>query len=140
APATTPTVDQISQHHELRENVLRALSEAGHHMLVSMLETGEWSLDGNDIVIKVAVSATVIDMSLGSDAKRLATAAASGILGRPVKLQVVTGGTPQAVAGLARAASNGSGRSRVEQDPIVRRMREKFGAEIRTIIDYREKR
>ena len=137
APATTPTVDQISQHHELRENVLRALSEAGHHMLVSMLETGEWSLDGNGIVIKVAVSAPVIDMSLGADAERLATAAASGILGRPVKLQVVTGGTPQSVAGLA---SNGSGRSRVEQDPIVRRMREKFGAEIRTIIDYREKR
>jgi hypothetical protein len=33
-----------------------------------------------------------------------------------------------------------SGRGRAEQDPVVRRMREKFGAEIRTVIDYKEKR
>jgi len=28
----------------------------------------------------------------------------------------------------------------VDQNPIVQRMKEKFGAEIRTVIDYREKR
>jgi DNA polymerase-3 subunit gamma/tau len=140
APATAPAPAQpLDLSDNLRENVLRALSEAGHRMLVSILETGEWSLEGNEVVIKVASSATVIDMSLGADAKRLAAAAASGILGRPVKLQVVPGATPQ-IAGPTRCASNGSGRSRAEQDPIVRRMRQKFGAEIRTIIDYREKR
>src|SRR5438876_617646 len=123
----------------LREAVLRALSDAGHHMLVSMLEAGEWKLEASDLVIQVASSATVIDMSLGADAKRLAIAAASGLLGKPIKLRVNPGGTPQN-AGPTRIASNGSGRSRAEQDPIVRRMREKFGAEIRTIIDYRDKR
>ncbi|PYX08808.1 MAG: DNA polymerase III subunit gamma/tau [Acidobacteria bacterium] len=142
APARAPEVEParpIQLDTGLRENVLRALSDAGHHMLVSILETGEWNLEGNEVVIKVASSATVIDMSLGADAKRLAIAAASGILGRPVKLRVLPGGTPQ-ITGPTRTAANGSGRSRAEQDPIVRRMREKFGAEIRTIIDYREKR
>jgi hypothetical protein len=38
-----------------------------------------------------------------------------------------------------RRAPNGSARSRAEQDPVVQRMKEKFGAEIRTVIDYREK-
>ncbi len=123
----------------LREAVLRALSDAGHHMLVSMLEAGEWKMEAGDLVIQVASSATVIDMSLGTDAKRLAIAAASGLLGKPVKLRVIPGETPQN-AGPTRIASNGGGRSRAEQDPIVRRMREKFGAEIRTIIDYRDKR
>jgi len=33
-----------------------------------------------------------------------------------------------------------SGRSRAEQDVVVQRLREKFGAEIRTVIDYKEKR
>src|SRR5437763_1530280 len=122
----------------LREAVLRALSDAGHHMLVSMLEAGEWKLEASDLVIQVASSATVIDMSLGADAKRLAIAAASGLLGKPVKLRVIPGGVPN--TGPTRVASNGGGRSRAEQDPIVRRMREKFGAEIRTIIDYRDKR
>jgi DNA polymerase III subunit gamma/tau len=121
---------------DLRQAVLRALS--GHPTLASMMESGEWRVEGNDLVIKVAASATVIDMSLGVDARRVAVAAASRVLGRPVKLKVVPGGTPENAP--ARAASNGSGRSRAEQDPIVRRMKEKFGAEIRTIIDYKDKR
>jgi hypothetical protein len=32
------------------------------------------------------------------------------------------------------------GRGRAEQDAVVRRLQEKFGAEIRTVIDYKEKR
>jgi len=107
---------------------------------VNMLGTAEWKLEGNDVVIKVASSATVIEMSLGSDAKRLMIATASGALGRPVKLRVVTGGVAQSVARPASVSGNGGGRGRAEQDPVVRRMKEKFGAEIRTIIDYKEKR
>jgi DNA polymerase III subunit gamma/tau len=124
----------------LRSAVLNALSEAGHRMLVSMLETGEWSVEGNEVVIKVSASATVIDMSLGADAKRLAIATASGAIGRATKLKVLPGGTVQAPAPRAQASSNGGGRGRAEQDPIVRRMQEKFGAEIRTIIDQRDKK
>jgi DNA polymerase-3 subunit gamma/tau len=125
-----------AEQENLREAVLRALS--GHPTLASMMESGEWRVEGNDLVIKVAASATVIDMSLGADARRVAVAAASRVLGRPVKLKVVPGGTPENVP--TRVASNGSGRSRAEQDPIVRRMKEKFGAEVRTIIDYKDKR
>jgi len=117
-----------------------AIAEAGHRMLTSMLEAGEWSVEGNELVVKVAASETVIDMSLGAEAKRLATAAASGALGRPLKLKVISGGSAQTAPTASRNASNGSGRSRAEQDPIVLRMQEKFEAEIRTIIDYRDKR
>jgi DNA polymerase-3 subunit gamma/tau len=123
----------------LREPVLNALSGAGHRMLVSMLEAGEWRLEGNELGIKVAASEVGIEMSLGAEARRLAIATASGVLGGAVKLKVVPGAQP-ANGGPVRVASNGGGRSRAEQDPIVRRMQEKFGAEVRTIIDYREKR
>jgi DNA polymerase III subunit gamma/tau len=123
----------------LRDAVLNALAAGGHQMLVSMLEGGEWRVDGNELVIKVPSSATVIDMTLGADARRLAIATASGVAGRALKLKVIPGDvSPSATA--SRAPSNGGGRSRAEQDPIVRRMKEKFGAEIRTIIDYKERR
>ena len=56
-----------------------------------------------------------------------------------MKLKVLSGGTAQAPAPRAQSSSNGGGRGRAEQDPIVRRMQEKFGAEIRTIIDQRER-
>lgn len=137
--ATAPEAISAAQPDSLREPVLNALAAGGHQMLVSMLEGGEWRVEGNELVIKVAASATVIDMTFGADARRLAIATASGAAGRALKLKVIPGnGTSGTV--LNRPSSNGGGRSRAEQDPIVRRMKEKFGAEIRTIIDYKDKR
>jgi hypothetical protein len=122
----------------VRDAVLNALSGAGQPILINMLETAEWQVEGNELVIKVASSATVLEMSLGTDAKRLMIATAGGALGRAVKLRVVPGGVAQAA--VRTVSTNGGGRGRAEQDPVVRRMKEKFGAEIRTIIDYKEKR
>ena len=121
----------------LREAVLSALRQ--QPMLVSMLEAAEWSLEGNSLVAKVAASTTMIDMSANADARRIASAAASGAAGKPVKVLMQSGGTPHSVSPARRVSSSGSARSRAEQDPIVRRMEDKFGAEIRTVIDYREK-
>ncbi|MFZ0201178.1 MAG: DNA polymerase III subunit gamma/tau [Candidatus Sulfotelmatobacter sp.] len=131
---------------KLQSAVLQALSEGNQRILVSMLEAGEWTVEGNELVIKVAESQTVIDMSLGGEARRLAVASASGILGRAVKLKIIPGATVAPSEKRNGASkSNGTtsgvgGRGRAEQDPIVRRLQEKFGAQIRTVIDYKEKR
>jgi DNA polymerase-3 subunit gamma/tau len=128
---------------KLQVAVLQALTDGGQNFLVSMLSAGEWSVQGNELVIKISESQTVLDMSLGNDAKRLAIASASGILGRAVKLRVVPGAevsTQPKKNGAPQLAPGPGGRGRAEQDPLVRRMKEKFGAEIRTVIDYREKR
>ena len=139
---TVPAQPEVEQNlteetRALRAAVLGALVEAGHQALVSILESGEWVVTGNELSIQVASSAAMIEMSLGAEANRLMVAAASGVLGRAVKLRVVSGGVAKTPA---PRSPSGSGRSRAEQDPIVRRMKEKFGAEIRTIIDYRAKR
>jgi hypothetical protein len=55
-------------------------------------------------------------------------------------LKVIPGGTAQAAPARPAATGNGGGRARAEQDPIVQRLREKFGAEIRIIIDQRDKK
>jgi DNA polymerase-3 subunit gamma/tau len=121
----------------LRDAVLNALGN--QQMLVSLLENAEWSLNGNALIAKVAASGTMIEMSFTADTRRIASAAASGLAGRPIKMQIQPGGAPQVISAPRRSSSNGSARSRAEQDPIVQRMQEKFGAEIRTVIDYREK-
>jgi len=122
----------------LREAVLNALGN--QQMLISLLEGAQWRLEGNALIAQVAASSAMIEMSFSADARRVASTAASGLAGRPIKVQVEPGGAPQPAAPARRAATlNGSARSRAEQDPIVQRMRERFGAEIRTVIDYREK-
>jgi DNA polymerase-3 subunit gamma/tau len=137
-PSPEPQIEKV------RSAVLQALADSNQRILVSMLESGEWSLQGNELIIKVSESQTVVDMSLGPDGKRQAIASASGILGRAVKLRIVPGATVappenKRNGGILSAGGPG-GRGRAEQDPVVQRMREKFGAQIRTVIDYRERR
>jgi DNA polymerase-3 subunit gamma/tau len=142
AAAAAPSIER------LQRAVLQALADGNQRILVSMLEAGEWTVEGNEVVIKVSESQTVVDMSVSADARRLAIAAASGILGRAVKLRLVPGATVATAEGKSNgnaaessAANSGvGGRSRAEQDAVVRRLQEKFGAEIRTVIDYKEKR
>jgi DNA polymerase-3 subunit gamma/tau len=131
----------------LKSAVLQALTDGNQRILVSMLEAGEWTVEGNELVIKVSESQTVVDMSLGADGRRLAVASASGVLGRAVKLKIIPGAAVAATevkrngAGRTSGASlRASGRNRAEQDLVVRRLQEKFGAQIRTVIDYKEKR
>jgi DNA polymerase III subunit gamma/tau len=132
----------------LQGAVLKALADGNQRILVSMLEAGEWAVEGNEVVIKVSESQTVVDMSLGADGRRLASASASGVLGRAVKLRIVPGGTAATTEGKGNGRASRSsgtklaagGRGRAEQDAVVRRLQEKFGAEIRTVIDYKEKR
>ena len=116
---------------------IKSYAGAGQAMLCSMLETGEWKIAGNELIVKVAASAGLIEMSVSSEARRMMIGAASGALGRAVKLQILPGATPHAVPPRT-PPTNGSSRGRAEQEPVVQRMKEKFGAEIRTIIDYRK--
>ena len=144
SPAQLGTRGTTAPIEKLQGAVLQALMDGNQRILVSMLEAGEWTVEGNELVIKVSESQTVVDMSLGPDARRLAIASASGILGRAVKLRIVPGAALAATDNrnrtTAKASAGPGGRSRAEQDSVVRRMQEKFGAQIRTVIDYKEKR
>jgi DNA polymerase III subunit gamma/tau len=123
-------------------HVLTELENAGHKMLASTLEGGSIELRGGELVVKVSQSAAVIDMMMGPEPKRIANAAASKAGGRPLKVNVIGGAPARNGNGVqaARPVRNGAGaRSRAAEDPLVRRMQEKFGAEIRTVIDHREK-
>jgi DNA polymerase-3 subunit gamma/tau len=124
-------------------HVLAELEKAGHKMLASTLESGSVTLEGNELRVTIERSASVIDLMMGPEPKRVANAAASAAVGRPVKVNVLSGvpanGNGAAAAQVVRPRDGASARSRAAEDPVVQRMREKFGAEIRTVIDHRAK-
>ncbi|HJS97872.1 MAG TPA: DNA polymerase III subunit gamma/tau [Terriglobales bacterium] len=125
----------------LRAAVVGALENGGHRTLAYMLDAGDWSLHGNELAIKVSAAPGVVDMAFGPEPKKIASTVASGAAGRPLKV-AVTGGAANGMAKprFASSTGNSQGRNRALEDPVVRRMQDKFGAEIRTIIDHREKR
>ena len=108
-----------------------------------LLARGEWELTGNQINLRVPLSERVIDLSIGAEAKRLLIQEASRVCGRLMKLNFSGGGTAR--NGPVERVTNGNGkgsgvaRQRAAEDPIVRRMQEKFGAEVRTVVDLRQK-
>jgi DNA polymerase-3 subunit gamma/tau len=126
----------------LRGAVVSALENGGHRTLAYMLDAGEWSLQGNELTVKVAAAPAVLDMAFGAEVKKIANTAATSAAGRPLKLMLVGGGANNNASKPRSAApvGNGGGRNRALQDPVVQRMREKFGAEVRTIIDHKERR
>jgi DNA polymerase-3 subunit gamma/tau len=126
----------------LRAAVVGALENGGHRTLAYMLDAGDWSLQGNELTVKVSAAPAVVDMACGPEPKKIASTAASGAAGRLLKVAVTGGaaGNGTAKPRPASSAGNSQGRNRALEDPVVRRMQDKFGAEIRTIIDHREKR
>jgi len=125
-----------------RDAVLGALEDASQNVLAHNLELGEWTVRGLEVSVKVAMSQVMVDVALGDGPKRIIHDALVKATGQPMKLKMVSGGTQVAskAAPLSARPSNGaSGRSRAMSDPIVKRMQEKFGAEIRSVIDHKER-
>jgi DNA polymerase-3 subunit gamma/tau len=124
-------------------HVVVALEKSpGGDNLASTLAEGAAALQGNELVITVARPQSVIPFMMNSEQKQIATAAATSAAGRPLKVTVVGGAKPEvngSASTVVRPRNGASARSRAAEDPLVQRMREKFGAEIRTVIDHREK-
>ena len=121
---------------DLAGRVLQEL-EGKHGMLAHHLEQGEWNVDEAEVTVHTAASTKMLEMLLVPEARKIINTAASAALGRPVKVQV-NGGATNGNSSPAQAPAR-PGRSRASEDPVVRRMQEKFGAEIRTVIDHKEK-
>ena len=69
----------------------------------------------------------------------MAITAATAVARRALKLKVLGGASNgnQPTVQRTQSAPIGSARQRAADDPIVRRMQEKFNAKIRTVIDKR---
>jgi DNA polymerase-3 subunit gamma/tau len=126
---------------EIQARVVGAVEEAGFPSVANLLDGGEWSLTGSEIVIKVTATPTVVEMVVNAEAKRVATTAATAAARRAIKLKILGGAAANGSASPSpriQSAPAGSARQRAAEDPIVRRMQEKFNAEIRTVIDKRQ--
>jgi DNA polymerase-3 subunit gamma/tau len=121
---------------------LGALEDAGQNMLAHNLESGEWTLRSHEVSVKVGMSQVMVDVAMGDGPKRIVHDALLKATGKPLKFKMVSGGaqfTPKAAPPAARPTNGAGARSRAASDPVVQRMQEKFGAEIRSVIDHKER-
>jgi DNA polymerase-3 subunit gamma/tau len=128
---------------KIQTATLTVMEHSGQKIIAHWLEMGEWKIDGADVIVGVSAKQSMIDAALKGEAQRQLNEAATGVSGQPVRIKLVaSSGTNGNGTGAPVARPMGDGtdaKSRAMNDPIVKRMREKFGTEIRTVVDQRKR-
>ncbi len=131
----TPVPESSATIEGIRSAVMQALETAGVRLQVFGID-----LNGNELVVQLGVVQSLLASAMSTDAQRQVAQAASQAAGRPLKLKLAPKPAGASTAAAPRAVSGPGTKSRAAEDPVVKRMQEKFGAQIRTVIDYRDKR
>jgi DNA polymerase-3 subunit gamma/tau len=119
--------------------VATALDERGHNTAAALLTAGQWTLAGDTIVIAVGVKKMMLGLTMNPEAERIAKKALLDA-GCTWKLSVVPGeGGASPVTGGARPAPVGSIQAQALENPLVRQAQDLFRAEIRSVLDLRDK-
>ena len=133
AAAAAPTIEQI------RHVVGSALAEGGHVSAAQLLGTGKWTLDGASLRIEVAgIGKKMLALTVNTAAEKIIRQELQR-LGAPARLLVVPGeGTALSAAPMATPPSGSIGEAALA-NPLVQRAREIFKAEVRSVVDLRQK-
>jgi DNA polymerase-3 subunit gamma/tau len=141
AVATQATAKAISPPsvEAMREAIDRALREAGHVSASQLLGTGSWRLDGASLRIEVSgVGKKMLALTINGEAEKIIRKELQR-LGGPACFMVVPGeGAAQSAAPMAPPIA-GSIQEAALANPLVQRAREIFKAEVRSVVDLRQK-
>jgi len=138
------TSDAVPDVNTIRAAVLQALETGGSQMLSLALEEGRWSVEGKLVSVQVEMSEEMIEVSYTRQQEKLANRAATTVAGRTVKVRLVSQSTHGAEgkpspSSSGRAPARDGIKTRAADEPVVKRMMEKFGAEIRIVMDRSER-
>ena len=138
--AATPDLDRI------RQTVCAALEREGHNTAAVLLDAGEWRENGAAIEVIVGIKKTMLSLTMNAEAEKICREGLRGIgVTRKVTFVPSEGGNggngpsggPQLAA---RPAAQGSIQAVALENPLVRQAQELFQAEVRSVLDLREKK
>jgi DNA polymerase-3 subunit gamma/tau len=132
AAISLPSIEQI------RHAVGSALAEGGHVSAAQLLGAGKWSIDGASLRIEVAgMGKKMLALTVNAAAEKIIRQELQR-LGAHTRLLVVPGeGAAQAAP--MPAPPIGSIQEAALANPLVQRAREIFKAEVRSVVDLRQK-
>jgi hypothetical protein len=126
---------------KIQTATLSAMERTAQKIVANWLEMGEWKIEGADVTIGVNAKQPMIDAALKGEAQRVLNESASEVSGQAVRVKLIPGAVNGNGTAVARpiAGDGSDAKSRAMSDPIVKKMKEKFGTEIRTVVDQRKR-
>ncbi len=132
-PAAEADLDRIAQ------AICSALEREGHGTAAVLLSGGNWTQQGDAIQVEVAIKRMMLSLTMNAEAEKICKNAMRSI-GSTQKLVFVPGEGNRAAGGSRPAiAISGSIQSAALENPLVQKARELFRAEIRSVLDLRDK-
>ena len=134
AKAATASLDRV------RDMVCAALEREGHNTASVLLQAGNWRESNGGIEVEVGIKKTMLGLTMNPEAEKICREALRSI-GEMRKLVVVSGengGGTQRIA--VKAPVQGSIQAAALENPLVRQAQELFQAEVRSVLDLREKK
>jgi DNA polymerase-3 subunit gamma/tau len=123
----------------VREVVVAALATAGHSSAAQLLGSGAWTLDSAAVRVAVpGMGKKMLSLTVNAAAEKMIRLELQR-LGAPARF-VVTGSSEAALAAAApQVVAAGSVQEVALAHPIVKRAQEIFNAEVRSVLDLRQK-
>ena len=141
APATavaTAALPSGSGAEHLREAIVAALATAGHSSAAQLLGAGEWSIDGGSVrVVAPGLGKKMLSLTVNAAAEKIIRQELQR-LGAPARF-MVTSGTGIAPTTVSAPPVVGSVQEAALKNPLVKRAQEIFKAEVRSVVDLRQK-
>ncbi len=123
----------------VREAIVAALGAAGHSTAAQLMETGSWSVEGGSVrVVVPGIGKKMLSLTVNAASEKIIRQELQK-MGGPARFAVLGGeGTATAVVEPI-AAPVGSVQETALAHPLVKRAREIFHAEVRSVVDLRLK-
>jgi DNA polymerase-3 subunit gamma/tau len=144
-PETTPEPQEVApvspaDLSQIRDRVTAALDEQGHNTAASLLAAGRWRLDPDGALrVEVGVKKTMLSLTMNAEAWNIVRKALRDA-GETQKMTVVPGeGGNEPASASPRSISRDSIEAIALDHPLVRQAKELFHAEVRSVLDLREK-
>ena len=123
----------------LRSAVCGALEQGGHSTAAQLLGAGAWSLDGSQVRIETAaMGKKMLSLTVNPAAEKILRESLIA-QGAPARFLIVPGETGGTVQPAAPVIAKGSIQEAALNNPLVQRAKEILHAEVRSVVDLREK-
>jgi len=135
-PASKPGETNLDS---VRDAVTAALDEQGHNTAATMLGDGRWKLDQDGAIqVAVGMGKTMLGLTMNAEAWKIVGEALRNA-GATKKMTVVPGEANEPANATPRVRSRDSIEAVALGNPLVRQAQELFHAEVRSVLDLREK-
>jgi DNA polymerase-3 subunit gamma/tau len=133
ANSESPTVEA------LRQAIVSALAAAGHSSASQLLGAGTWTIDGSNLRMEApGLGKKMLSLTVNPAAEKIIRQELQR-LGGPPRFLVVPGSGAVSSAGPVAAPAAGSIQEAALTHPLVQRAKEIFKAEVRSVVDLRQK-